>query len=193
MKNILTILVLISGFWWTSCSPKSTGKVVEASTQPDTLLLVEEIPEPDTIIETIEEVIEEEPPKIELLASIRKTACYGNCPVFEAKIYSDGRVVYEGKQNVDRVGQFESWVSEDFIAGIYHAANKNDFLSMQTHYPEKKHFIPDFPNTVSYLKFEDEEKTVTNNHNAPVGLSNFESYFINLLENLEWKALTNQK
>lgn len=165
--------------------------MVDTSTEPDTTSVVEiEIVVPDAEEEP-EAVDEEEPPKTDLISSIKKTACYGKCAVFEAKIYSNGRVVYEGKQYVEKLGQFEAFASDEWISRLQNKALELGILAMNSHYPEKANFIPDLPNTVTYLKSEGQEKTIVNNHNAPVSLSEYETFLLSLLEELEWKLLTN--
>lgn len=189
----VSFLILTSGFWICACSPKSAKKLAEVETIPmeegenteeaattDTLVVIDEPPQ--------EEVIEE-PIRIELLASIKKTACYGKCPVFEAKVYSNGRVLFEGKEHVDKVGLFEAKVDEEWIADVKTYAISLGFFSMKEFFPDKTDNIPDLPNTITYFRHKEDENTVTNNHNAPVQLTKIENFLLQKLEALEWTAI----
>ncbi|MEM9887442.1 MAG: DUF6438 domain-containing protein [Bacteroidota bacterium] len=134
----------------------------------------------------IDEVEQEKP---DLIASIERTACYGKCPVYEAKIFSNGLVLYEGKQHVENMGLFEAYILEDQINHLLAEADSIQFFDLAAAYPEKGQQIYDLPSTQLFIKKEDTEKTVLNNHNAPKTLRSYETYFDLFLNNLSWKKV----
>lgn len=197
MKIARLYVLLIGGFWCFSCTPKSTEKLQKTDqTEAEVEILSEEseeLAEQDTTI-AISKPIEEvpEPIKIDLLASIKKTACYGKCPVFEAKVYSNGRVVYQGEQFVEKRGLYEAQVSPEWIADIRTYAISLGYFKMNDYFPDENNVIADLPNTITFLQHKAVEKTITNNHNAPVQLTRFEDFFLQKLESLDWKQIIGQ-
>ncbi|MEO6038174.1 MAG: DUF6438 domain-containing protein, partial [Saprospiraceae bacterium] len=43
--------------------------------------------------------------KRSVVASLRRTACFGSCPVFSVEIWSDGQVIWQGERHVARIGR----------------------------------------------------------------------------------------
>lgn len=193
LKGACYIVLIFTGFWSISCTPKS-GEILQPTDSPqeEITVLEEELTKPDTVaisLDTIKQ--EEEPIKIVLVASIEKTACYGKCPEFEAKVYSDGRVLFEGKQHSDKSGLFVAQVTEEWIADIRTYAISLGFFKMADQFPDKN-AISDLPNTITFFRHKDVEKMITNNHNAPIELTKIETFFLQKLDALEWQAIIGQ-
>ena len=125
-------------------------------------------------------------PEIFVLASIQKTPCFGRCPVYEARIYSDGKVVYHGNRFVTKRGLFQSFLEEGQLQLLIDKANELDFFSLKPEYPEKADRILDFPDTITYFQHEGKELKVYNNHAAPQQLLAFEKFLIQFLDELTW-------
>ena len=129
--------------------------------------------------------------KIELtvVASIAKTPCFGKCPVFEVRIYSDGRAVYNGVRYTNRSGIYEATVPETQMAQLKANSLKLKFYELADEYPVNGRRIPDLPSTITYLNWDGTEKKVSNNHDAPVELIEFEAMFLDWIEGLDWQAV----
>lgn len=54
-----------------------------------------------------------------LVIMLKRTGCYGTCPVFEAKIFSDGQAIYDGVRHVERIGLFEASVDSIWIQRVW--------------------------------------------------------------------------
>ncbi|MEM9847230.1 MAG: DUF6438 domain-containing protein [Bacteroidota bacterium] len=134
----------------------------------------------------IDEVAQEKP---QLIASIERTACYGRCPVYQAKIFSNGLVLYEGKKHVSNMGLFEAYILEDQIDHLLAQADSVQFFDLSASYPEHGQKIYDLPSTQIFIRKAESEKTVLNNHSAPKTLRAYESYFEQFLDNLAWKKV----
>lgn len=124
-----------------------------------------------------------------ILASIKKTACYGKCPAFEAKLFSNGILLYEGREHTELLGLHEAYLEQEQIDELIARATEADFFDLATFYPEEGKKLADLPETHTYLKIGDREKEIVNNHNAPLGLRQFEQYFNDLIEELEWSPI----
>lgn len=128
-------------------------------------------------------------PKTEphLFASLKHTPCYGRCPVYEIQYYSNGQALYKGEKNVPRQGIYLGTVSDGAIKQIMKKARDINFFSLSGAYPEKGKPIADLPQTIIYLNDGRQEKTIVNNHLAPVGLITFERFLDELAEEIQWQ------
>lgn len=175
------IILLLVG---ASC--KSKQKILEEVVLPARLDSVEidtikpELPEPEL------PRVEIEPESAYVVTSIQKQPCFGKCPVFEARVYSDGKVVYNGIRFVERMGIHEAYLSEAELQKIIDKALEIEFFELAMAYPINGERIVDFPSTVTYFKYQDQEHKVLNNHNAPNQLIEYENYLIDFLNNLTW-------
>ena len=124
-----------------------------------------------------------------VVASIERTGCYGKCPNYKAKIFSNGLVLYEGKSHVEKEGVFEAYIVQNQVDSLIAQADSISFFELSSAYPSNGIEIYDLPNTNTFIKSEDYEKTITNNHNAPKILRNYEIYFEQILEQLDWKKV----
>lgn len=117
----------------------------------------------------------------------RKTACFGKCPVFEVKFYTDNTATWNGKMNVDKMGPYTAQLNEETIKGIRDKAHEVGYFDFHHEYPIE-HRIADLPSTITYLRIGDVEKTVKNTHEGPEKLAEFEAYIQVIIDELDWKA-----
>lgn len=190
MKN--TFILTFSFFLLLGCNPKTAQKVTTSEPeveQPHTALPDETEPPKDTTMPEQEPVPEPEEEKITLITSIKKTPCYGRCPVFEAKIYSDGTMTWYGKRFVDKEGHYEAVAPPDFMAQIQGIANEVQYFVFDKAYPNGGKKIADLPNTITYLNLDGKEQKIENNHDAPRELRAFEDFLMEMMERAEWKKI----
>jgi hypothetical protein len=184
--GILSGLFMILMIW--SCSDK-TGPTalppkaeVEAPPRPEREEPVEVV-SPESKAETVE--VE----KVMLIARIKKTPCFGKCPVFEAILFSDGTATYKGKRNVEKVGEYEAKASLELIKLIQEKAAAISYFDFEKTYPANGKMIKDIPNTVTEINKNGQKKQITNNHNAPQELQDFEKYLLTTFDSLNWKKV----
>jgi hypothetical protein len=53
-----------------------------------------------------------------------RTVCYGTCPAYTVTAHADGRVVFEGREHVARVGAAKWRVTPAVVAGLVAAAER---------------------------------------------------------------------
>ncbi len=108
-----------------------------------------------TVFMSKSEVMPGEPKKLELpelnLANFdslyfERTSCYGTCPVYKAKIYSDGSMVYTGRVFVEKVGTYKATVSPDLIIEMLGLMREVGFAKMLDVYDTA---ITDVPSTIT--------------------------------------------
>ncbi|MCL6293443.1 DUF6438 domain-containing protein [Jejuia spongiicola] len=56
--------------------------------------------------------------KEKLIVTFSKGKCLGNCPVYDLYIYNNGRVVYNGIDNVKKKGVYETLIALDTVKRI---------------------------------------------------------------------------
>lgn len=196
MKNVVLLLNILLVICFTfSCSPKKGKKLATTTIEEEPVSIFtppaeEAEPKPEIIEDPVVEEPEiEKPIAPYLIASLKKTPCYGKCPVFEAKVYSDGKITYIGTQHVDKIGFYETHVDDQFINNLFAKAGQINYLNLNSNYPTNGKNISDVPSTISYLKIDADEKTIFNNFDSPIALRHYEKYFVNLLSELDWRKV----
>lgn len=76
--------------------------------------------------------------------SISKGMCFGVCPVYSATVWGDGRVMYEGQQNVERMGTFNGLISKEELCSLVTQIRERKLTSLDTSYIDN---VPDAPVT----------------------------------------------
>jgi hypothetical protein len=124
------------------------------------------------------------------LASILRTSCYGKCPHYEIRLYASGYAVYEGKEHTPRFGKFEARLDSAAVISALLAKIKDvDYRNFEMQYPSNSRGITDFPLTVTAFRENYEKKIVYNRNDAPAKLVEYEKFFDQLFEGVEWKPV----
>ena len=157
----------------------------------DTLDLRED--PPDAVVFEVDEPADSSPTSPnsanEVVVSIRKTPCFGRCPVFEMRVYANGRAVYNGQRFVERMGVYEAEVPSSALDELYRRIEQTRFSGFSNQYPANGRRIPDMPSTITYVNTLSVEKKISNNHDAPADLLDFEAFLLEWLEGLSWGAV----
>jgi len=124
-----------------------------------------------------------------LVASLERTTCYGNCPYYEIKVYANGLATYEGRQHVEHKGRFYTNIGSRRVFQLLEKAFAIDYMDLADKYPKRGLGIIDFPTCITYVKLKNEEKKIYNRNDSPKQLVEFEEYFDDLFEEVEWKLL----
>lgn len=183
MKYLAILLVIGVAIFAYSCTPKTAAKVVDtkpvkAQAQTPAKPVVEQAK------------IEDPPVNVKpafVSASLKKTACFGKCPEFTVEFNASGKATYTGKRHVKRIGNYTAVLSSSNANLILQKAQELGFFDMSKTYPmNEKDMIMDFPMTITNVKFGRQNKTVTNNSDAPQDLVTFENFLLELSETLKW-------
>lgn len=188
-----SVLFFVTILFFVACNTsKKIQEEQQVATEEETPVILPEnvfsFTEDTTELVLLDEVEQE---RAFVVASIERTGCYGKCPNYKAKIFSNGLVLYEGKSHVQKEGIYEAYIIQNQVDSLIAQADSIRFFDLSAAYPANGIEIYDLPNTNTFIKSEDYEKTITNNHNAPKALRSYETYFERILEQLDWKRVEN--
>jgi len=121
--------------------------------------------------------------KIEVL-TLTKTACFGECPVFTLRIYSNGLAVLDGKKYVKHIGLSEMMLTPDEMKGLMKSCDDAQLFSLNDQYTER---VMDLPTTTLIYRREGETKRITGNMKFPQGFKTVVKECMNLLDDDRWE------
>lgn len=76
--------------------------------------------------------------KIVVLLERRRGDCFGPCPVYKLKIFSDGRVVFIGEENVREKKSVESRIDQEQLLALFREFRKINYFTMADKYLPKE-------------------------------------------------------
>lgn len=101
-----------------------------------------------------------------IVAELRRTPCFGKCPVDLLVIWDDGTVRYAGQQNVDRLGTWRGQLAPGALDAVLDRARKLGFWTLEETYPSGGMRITDLPSEVIRLVDGEREHRVVNRRYA---------------------------
>ena len=116
-----------------------------------------------------------------LMIQLKKTPCYGECPIFVFQIYSDYTVIFKGIRFVDMVGTYQGSISEKQYVNLINTFETISFKSFDTTY--KREFIADLPSII--LTYDDFQIEIHEDI-APKELSSITASLEDLYKSIEW-------
>lgn len=66
--------------------------------------------------------------------TLERTRCRGKCPVFTISFFSNGKVEYLGKQNVERLGSHSGFIIPSNFKRLAYLIHKLDFFKLEDRY-----------------------------------------------------------
>lgn len=125
-----------------------------------------------------------------LAVSIYKYPCFGRCPYYEAKIYSSGYALFDGKRDTKNLGLYETTFSKKQVEELLNEAKSINYMSLSDSFYNPG--LADFPAVITSVKLNGKRKIIYNClPDAPDELKKFQQrldeFFTN--ENLNWKLL----
>jgi len=192
MKNWIVLIIVLLLF--AACSPKTSTTLTDRQPQWETETPVEAPKvEEESPKETVKKGEFEKnvvPAAPVVVVGLKREACYGKCPAFELKLYSDGTIKYHGKSYVKNIGYFMAYTGKEMVLDIQTRAETMGYFGLNSQYPSSdKSQIYDLPQTTTFVKIDNREHRITNRHDSPPALFKFENYIESLIENLNWKPI----
>ena len=112
----------------------------------------------------------------DVLITIKRLACFGDCPIYSAQIYTDGTVVYVGEEYVKTTGERRHKISKESIEALIKEFEKIDYWSLKDEYrtDEQGNSVTDQPTTITSICLNGKKKRVVNYYLAPKKLDALE-------------------
>ena len=186
MKNILFLSLTLLIF--TACHKKISDKTTTSQPIAETKV-VEATPSVNTTSKGIKTTNIPEGVDSNLVISLQRTACFGQCPVYKVEIFKDGTVKYKGTAYIKKRGQHEAVATMSFIKSVQQKAVVINYMALSDKYPQGDNMITDIPSTISYIRIGEEGKMIINNFDAPKELIAFELWLEKEIDGLEWKEV----
>lgn len=111
---------------------------------------------------------------------LKKTACYGTCPVYELKIYNNRIATLHAEEFLDIQGAYFTKIDKEIYNALIEDFSKSAFFDFKNEYI---HNISDLPTT--YITFR--EKTIKDYYGSPEQLKELERTLASLVDELKWK------
>jgi len=116
----------------------------------------------------------------------RRGACFGTCPIFNIKVYQDGRAIYEGKNFVDMIGFYYTNFDKKDMENILSIAESIHFFEMKDVYDNEG--VTDLPSTYFSLAKDGNVKQVKNRYQGPKELKQLYEAMDQLIAKYKWVA-----
>jgi hypothetical protein len=99
-----------------------------------------------------------------LLITINRTGCLGDCPAYSARIYADGTVVYVGAGSVKELGERRHKISQGAIQALIKEFHRLDYWSLKDSYEvdQQGRATTDVPVTTTSICLNGKRKQVVN-------------------------------
>ncbi len=131
------------------------------------------------------------PRPAEPMATLRRTACYGTCPVYTLSVYPDGTLRYEGVSNVEMMGDFMGKTDEATVKALGRFATTNRYFTYKKRYPAGDEWATDLPTVVTAMAYNGFENEVEHQFGGPEALTELEQRLEELIGKTVWtKAAT---
>jgi hypothetical protein len=174
----LSILIIVSSFF--GC--KNTKTVSESKSvetvQPEEFVISTPDNTPFTVLPL-------EYPENSLVG-IKRTSCFGTCPVYTMFLLDDFSIVYNGKRNVDKLGRYSAQASKEEYDLLIAFANEIGYFNFEDEYVTE---VSDIPTVYTTLVKKGKRKTVVNLFMGPEQLSELESYIDAIFKGKEWEKV----
>ena len=121
-----------------------------------------------------------------LIISMKRTACYGTCPVYELRIYSDHMATLTAEEHLELEGDYSAKISDETYQGIVDAFNASDFFDFEDEYTSN---MSDLPTTFIYYSDLRRSKKIRDYYGSPEELRQLEDRVEALITDLDWQPL----
>lgn len=110
-----------------------------------------------------------------LVITIERESCRGFCPAYKMTIYGDGTVDYEGKRNVQDIGNFQKKISKSKVQELLKAFQEANYMNLENEYDDPS--VADAVAVFTSIKFIDKTdgkektKSIKNRVKGPEALN----------------------
>ena len=118
---------------------------------------------------------------------MQKTPCFGQCPVYNLFVFTDGTVLYEGLNFVEKKGLYTNVLSKKEYAQLCKTFHKARWNKLDSTYTSE---LPDLASTTITLYTKKGSKTVMGRDNIPEAFKQVEKVFTDIANKEKgWKPM----
>lgn len=111
-----------------------------------------------------------------VVMSIARTPCFGSCPTYDATLYENGLLIYEGKRFTVKTGKYYAKVSSNDMANVKKWFIEAGIFNFKDRYPEDDIAPTDLPSCKLYFSNGKKEKNIVDKGwNTPEPLTALEN------------------
>jgi len=127
----------------------------------------------------------------DLVITLERTMCPGACPDYLLSVYSDGKIVYEGRHYVAVKGRQERSISKDDVKKLVDEFYRSGYFSLKDRYDP---IVNDGAITKTSIVADGKKKQVVNCHpsQAPEGLYKLERMIDEIAQSERWVRQSGQ-
>ena len=128
----------------------------------------------------------------EVVIRLERTGCYGNCPAYKLTIYGDGRLEYDGADNVKVKGKKDGHIEPDDVKRIVSEFDKANYFSLDAYtndHCSSCTLCTDMPTAVTEIRVKGISHKVEHYHGcscAPKSLWNLEETLDEIARTEQW-------
>lgn len=126
----------------------------------------------------------------DLKYSLKKGACFGQCPVYTLEINKNGYAVYTGTNFTDKLGKYDKTLSKDDLNKLNKAFKNSKFSEYPTEY---KSLIPDLPMIRVGYHNGQEYRVVSGREDRPEELMQLQFLLEKIADSGDWNLLESQE
>ena len=138
----------------------------------------------EQVEEAVEETISVAGEEIDsLFVTLKRTPCFGKCPVYTVSIYNKGFVRFISKKDVEPLGSNTTVLRKEQIDFLKQQIEEIKYFSFQDEYDKQ---ITDIPSAITSVNYKGQKKTILNRAGAPLELTKFQNNIDKLFTNVKW-------
>lgn len=122
-----------------------------------------------------------------LVMEFSKTPCYGQCPVYNVKVYESGYAVWEGKNFTDRMGVYSTQIAASERQKFFAEAEAEGFFDFDKSYDNS--MVQDLPSTSLMIQMDEERHRVTIRMAVPKDVKDYFEGAQEWFENQDWQPV----
>jgi hypothetical protein len=123
------------------------------------------------------------------LIELRKTVCYGTCPIYQMTINGSGEMTFNGERFTDKIGNFTKTLNEEETKSIFTTLESFQWLQFKDRYPAQ---VSDLPSTIIHFRYKDIDKTIVIIGEHPAILDVIDDKLSNMANSDGWTDLSSQ-
>jgi hypothetical protein len=122
--------------------------------------------------------------------TLRRGPCFGNCPIYEVTLRSDGRATYRGGDYAPRSGEYEGSVDPAAVEMLLDRLDDVDFWQMR---PDRQLQVQDLPEMVLTAERANRRRHRVHTNLPPRELEPIQAAIDSVANQVDWRPIQEQR